>query len=247
MKTYYTYILINSINSQPFYVGKGVRSRMYQHKRDALNPNYCHRSVHRKIQSVMNKGGDVLYKKVGQVSESAAFESEIKMIEQYGRKDLGTGILCNLTDGGDGGSKVNPESVERRAAKHRGMKRSEESKKLMSEVQKELAKERQEQYGWKKDPKSEATRVAKRTGVPWSEVARNVKRNKPTAKSVLVHKKTDSVFVGEYESISLCGKELQCDITTIWKICEGKPSTPAPNGKVYPMKSHKGYTFQYKD
>jgi len=247
MKTYYSYLLINSFTSQPFYVGKGVKSRMYQHKRDALNPNYCHRSVHRKIQSIIKKGGDVLYKKTEHLSERIAFDNEIEMIKRLGRKDLGTGTLCNLTDGGDPGSNQNPESIERRAAKNRGKKRSKESKKLMSEVQKRLAKERMKKYGWKKDPKSEAKRVAKRTGVPWSENARKVKRHKPTAKCVLVYKKADGRFVGEYESISWCGKELQCDITAIWKICEGKPSAPAPNGKVYQMKSHKGYTFQYKD
>ena len=35
-------------------------------------------------------------------SEAAAFEAEMAFIWLYGRKDLGTGILRNLTDGGDG-------------------------------------------------------------------------------------------------------------------------------------------------
>ena len=31
-----------------------------------------------------------------------AFELEIKLIAKYGRRDLKTGTLCNLTDGGEG-------------------------------------------------------------------------------------------------------------------------------------------------
>lgn len=34
--------------------------------------------------------------------------------------------------------------------------------------------------------------------------------------------------------------------TTVWKSCKGSQASPAPNGKVYQMKSHKGYTFCYK-
>lgn len=84
-------------------------------------------------------------------------------------------------------------------------------------------------------------------GKPWSENKRASKMTKPTAKIVLVYKKDTNEFIGEWESISLCGKELGCDVTAIWKICRQDLSTPAPNGKCYIMKSHKGYTFKYKE
>lgn len=84
-------------------------------------------------------------------------------------------------------------------------------------------------------------------GRPWTERAKNTKRRKPTAKRVCARNKHTNVVVGVYDSVSLCARALKCDTTTIWKICEGKPSRPAPNGNVYPMKSHKGYTFTYVD
>lgn len=86
-----------------------------------------------------------------------------------------------------------------------------------------------------------------RSGVPWSDKARAVVRNKPTAKPVLVYKKDTEEFVGEWESITLCAKELGCDHSAIWKICKGDWKSKAPDGKMRPYKSHKGYTFQYKN
>lgn len=83
-------------------------------------------------------------------------------------------------------------------------------------------------------------------GKPWSEKARKVKRNKPTAKPVLVYRKDNGSFVGEWESISLCAKELNLDHSSVWKICKGDWTSKTPDGKDRPFKSHKGYTFRYK-
>lgn len=247
MANYYTYILINSLDGQPFYVGKGSGSRMYQHIKEAQREDYTKRSVHNKILSILEKGGKVLYKKYDQPTEEAAFEEEKRLILEYGRKDLETGILCNLTDGGEG-QQQSPESVAKRAERHRGMKRSDESKQRMKEAQREIIERNIEKYGSKKDPEAEKKRVAKRTGVPWSENARSVKRNKPTARPVIVHRKDSNEYVGEWESVSLCAKELGCDTTTVWKICEGTyGSIGGKEGKVYPLRSHKGYTFMYKE
>jgi len=84
-------------------------------------------------------------------------------------------------------------------------------------------------------------------GKQWSEAKRNSLTISPSAKTVLAYQKDTGLFVGEYESISSCARHLKCDRTTIWKICRGEISTPAPNGKSYIMKSTKGFTFKYKD
>lgn len=72
------------------------------------------------------------------LSWELACELEQLMIQEYGRIDLGTGCLVNLTDGGDGsiGAKHTKETIEKRANSNRGQKRTDETKRKMSEVRK---------------------------------------------------------------------------------------------------------------
>lgn len=244
MPQYYTYTLINSLDNQPFYVGKGSGSRMYQHLREAERDGIVKRSVHYKILSIINQNGHIVYNKNNWDTEDQAFDEEKRLIALYGRKDLHTGLLCNLTKGGEG-VRTSPEIIERRAAKHRGMKRSSEAKQRMSEAQTKLAAVNRERYGTGVKPETIVKMSETRRGKPWSKDAREVERKKPTAIPVQAFSKETGEFVGEWESMALCAKELSCDLSSIWKILSGFMSK-APDGTMRPYKSHKGYTFKYK-
>ena len=86
MNDYYTYAYLRE-DLSPYYVGKGRGHRAFTN--DRRNKPPCLDRI-------------VLLRE--NMSEKQAFAHEIEMIKTWGRKDLGTGMLRNLTDGGDGTS-----------------------------------------------------------------------------------------------------------------------------------------------
>lgn len=111
MDIFYTYLLIDPRNNQPFYVGKGKNGRMKCHEREALTPSkYPHRIHHDLICEILNEGLQLKYEKVLEnVSEKEALKEEKRLIKIYGRQINGTGILLNSACGGvHGGSSGKP-------------------------------------------------------------------------------------------------------------------------------------------
>ena len=88
---YYTYAYLREDGS-PYYIGKGIGKRIF----DKTNRSSC---------SVPKDKKRIIYLKK-KLTEEEAFKHEIYMIAILGRKDLGTGMLRNLTDGGEGFSSL---------------------------------------------------------------------------------------------------------------------------------------------
>ena len=102
---FYTYAYLRE-DKTPYYVGKGKGYRIYnKSKREFKPPKDKSRIIYLKQN----------------LTEEEAFKHEIYMIAVFGRKDLGTGILHNRTNGGEGVS---------------GAVISEEHKRKLSEVNK---------------------------------------------------------------------------------------------------------------
>ena len=108
---YYVYELWNPITNMPFYVGKGVKNRAEVHQ-NRLQDNDTGLKANI-IRSILNNGLSVEIKQV-HFSDSLdeTNSKEIELIAKYGRRDLGTGILANMTNGGDGGNTVTGRSTD---------------------------------------------------------------------------------------------------------------------------------------
>lgn len=106
LNRFYTYAYLRE-DKTPYYIGKGEGDRAFYRRKRIIKPP-------------KDKSRIILLKQ--NLTEQEAFKHEEYMIAVLGRKDLGTGILHNRTDGGEGCS---------------GAIRSEETKRKLSEKRKE--------------------------------------------------------------------------------------------------------------
>ena len=101
---YYTYAYLRE-DGTPYYIGMGSKKRAWDKRHNVSLPPTDRIQILNEFET-----------------RQEAVDLEIELISLYGRKDLGTGILHNKTNGGDGASfpgELNP---------HYGKKHSEETK-----------------------------------------------------------------------------------------------------------------------
>jgi hypothetical protein len=119
---FYTYAYLRE-DGTPYYIGKGCENRITQ-------------KSSRNCSKPKNKSKIIFLKQ--NLTEEEAFRHEIYMINVFGRKDLETGILRNLTDGGEGcsGSIRSDEHKKKISDAQKGRIKSEETKQLWSKQRK---------------------------------------------------------------------------------------------------------------
>jgi hypothetical protein len=122
MFIFYVYAYLRE-DGTPYYIGKGKGRRAFD-------------KVH-SVKVPKDKSRIVFLER--NLSEIGALALERRMIRWYGRKDVGTGTLRNLTEGGDmpPSHKGIPQSAEhnrKNSEAHKGAVFSAETKRLMSEA-----------------------------------------------------------------------------------------------------------------
>ena len=85
---FYTYAYLRE-DRTPYYIGQGSGKRIFEKRKRCCRP-------------AKDKSRIIFLKQ--NITEEEAFKHEIYMIAVFGRIDLGTGILHNRTDGGEGAS-----------------------------------------------------------------------------------------------------------------------------------------------
>ena len=125
MNIYYVYAYLRSSDNTPYYIGKGKGTRAYD-------------SYHK--VSVPKDKSKIVFLEMN-LTNVGACALERRYIRWYGRKINNTGILRNITEGGDGNS--GPRSEEWKS-NHRkmmtGRTASKETKEKMSKFDKSYMK-----------------------------------------------------------------------------------------------------------
>jgi hypothetical protein len=214
---WYVYRHVRLDNNEPFYIGIGNKKnyyRAYETKPDRRN------EIWTKINLKTDINVEIIFYGL---TKFQASEKEQEFIKLYGRKDLNTGPLCNMTDGGDG---------------IWNCKRSEDTKQKLRE---QKIGDKNPMFGKKNSKETKLKRIKSLTGQKRSEEVK-IKQSLSSIKSgqakktLLMNFYTKEV-IGIYHSISEA-----CRIVGLCPKNDGSKASMVANGK---RNQVKGYSFKY--
>lgn len=213
----YVYRHIRLDTNQPFYIGIGTDGTYKRANEKSRRSEYWKRIISKTEYDV-----EILF---DNVSPEFAKQKEIEFIKLYGRVDTGTGILCNMTDGGDGTfNKVyTPEYRKKLSdkAKERGpqpqLQKIIEYRRTKHVVTEEIRRKISDANKGRKLSQDQVDKLKLRTGTNNPMFG---KRNY-NFKGYIVALK-DGVNIGEFNGVHDCAKKLGVQATKVSACLNGK-------------------------
>lgn len=220
---YYVYRHIRLDLNQPFYIGIGHidldKTSYYKRAYSKVHRN----TYWKNIVNISAYEVEIIYETI---SKKLVLEKEIEFINLYGRKDLETGCLCNMTDGGEGSFTYNPilsfaQSERMKGNKRRkGLQHNKTDKEKISNSLKDYFSS--EKSIEERKRRSDAAKV-------------NNKKGRPGNKIKIIQLDSNENVLRIWDSSKDAAKELNVSSTSITKCCRLEKGTI------------KGYKWKYYD
>lgn len=210
------YFHINPLKNHIFYVGIGYNKRAYEkHGRSKF------------WYDTVNKYGYIVDVCHENLSWEEACKLERLYIKKIGRRDLGLGILVNLTDGGEGRMNVvtSEETREKMSKARLGKKLSEKTKLKMKEVK---TGKNNSRYGTSHTNETKNQMSISHQGKKLSN------ETKQKMSRIIIQTDLEGNFIKEWNSIISALKELNMSSGSIGECLRGKNKTAG------------GYKWEYK-
>jgi hypothetical protein len=215
---YYLYRHIRLDTRQPFYIGIGTKqSRIHPNIKSEYRRAY---ETNRKESFIWNHVVNKTNYDVQILLESDDYQfikqKEIEFVAMYGRINLKTGTLANLTDGGDGtiGYIPSKEQIE----KHKKFMIG----RVQSESEKQKRVESRKGYVHTEETKAKMSNSHKGK-ITSKEHLEKLQKGKILANSKPITQYTlDGIFVQHWQSATVAAKEINLHPTSIRHCVQGK-------------------------
>jgi hypothetical protein len=218
---YYLYRHIRIDKNEPFYIGIGTKqSTKFNSAKSEYRRAY---ETSRKESYIWNNIVSKTDYEVQIIFESDDYNfikgKELEFISLYGRIDKNTGVLSNMTNGGDGfiGYVPSKEKIEKHKLFMTGRKQSEEEKQKRNESRKGYMHSEETKIKMSNSHKGKKTSKEHLEKLQKGQILAN---SKPINQYDL-----EGNFIRDWQSATIAGKELNLHLTSIRNCVRGITKT----------------------